>query len=220
MKTKLDEGLISQGLKWFSSKIKKSANTKQRDDSGDIMNMKDVTNKMRFFNLYTTIYKNPKYKKELPYYDAFPLFFPFDIKQGSEGSIVHAINIHYLPPALRMKFLKELEAVIRREALKRGYDPNHLENYPIGDITKNIGRYMNSVYTRGGGSAGSMIRQCYRSYFFGRMSGKLTKIDLDEWSQAGRVFLPAFRKESSSEIYKDIREKYRLYISNPRKDIR
>lgn len=216
---KMDESLLKDGIKWFRSKIKKVVSNNPEDrHPKDIENAKDVATKMNFMNLYTTIY-SPKWKEELPYYDSMPLFFPIDIVNGSSGKLLRSFNIHYLPPSLRIKFLKELETIITKDANNKGFSPDDLKYYPRGNIAKVIGRYMNKVYLSGGGSSGAMIRQAYRSYFFSRMSGKLKYIPVTQWEKAGRVILPVFRKESSSKIYADIISDYKKYKSNPRKPI-
>ena len=215
----LDENKIKKGLNWFLGKIKKSADKKSKPDKGDIASKKDFSKKIRPFNLYATLYSRPKFEKTLPYFDAFPLFFPIKFTRGSEGTLLHGVNIHYLPPAMRKKFLRELEIIIRRVADKQGFDPDNLEDYPHQNITRVVGKYMNRVYQSGGGSAGAMIRASYRSYFLSRMGGKLKKIPLNEWDEAASVYLPVFRKQSASAVYADTKEKFDKYKSNMRHDI-
>ena len=47
---------------------------------------------------------DPKHKKTLPYYDSFPLIIAVG---GAEGGFI-GLNLHYLPIALRAKFLDGL----------------------------------------------------------------------------------------------------------------
>ena len=47
---------------------------------------------------------DPKHKKKLPYYDRFPLTIPVEPAEGG----FRGINLHYLPPVLRAKFLDAL----------------------------------------------------------------------------------------------------------------
>ena len=54
-------------------------------------------------NLYLYGY-DPKMKKELPYYDRFPLVFPF--RKTPDGFL--GLNMHYLPYPLRIKLLDAL----------------------------------------------------------------------------------------------------------------
>ena len=51
-------------------------------------------------NMYMFFY-DPKLKKELPYYDSFPLVI---VVGPAEGGFL-GLNLHYLPPTLRAKFL-------------------------------------------------------------------------------------------------------------------
>ncbi len=48
---------------------------------------------------------DPKYKKELKYYDRFPLVLVFDFKPN--GFI--GCNFHYLPPLLRARLMDEID---------------------------------------------------------------------------------------------------------------
>jgi len=54
-------------------------------------------------NLYMFLY-DPKHKDTLPYYDMFPLVFPF--KAESDGFT--GINLHYLPYQMRIMLLQRL----------------------------------------------------------------------------------------------------------------
>jgi len=47
---------------------------------------------------------DPKWKDELPYYDRFPLVFPFRKVPGG----FYGLNLHYLPPQLRAKLMDGL----------------------------------------------------------------------------------------------------------------
>ena len=60
---------------------------------------------------------DPKYKKELKYYDRFPLVLVFDFKPN--GFI--GCNFHYLPPLLRAKLMDEIDKAkgINWKALSR-----------------------------------------------------------------------------------------------------
>tara|TARA_B100000424_G_scaffold18965_1_gene13696 strand:+ start:6676 stop:7278 length:603 start_codon:yes stop_codon:yes gene_type:complete len=60
---------------------------------------------------------DPKYKKELKYYDRFPLVLVFDFKPN--GFI--GCNMHYLPPLLRAKLMDEIDKArgINWKALSR-----------------------------------------------------------------------------------------------------
>lgn len=216
----INEANVKKGVKWFLNKIRQSISKRKEDrHPKDIEDRQDAKRNLHNFNLYTTLYPNPKWKEELPFYDAMPLFLPLQVVRGSEGALLHVINIHFLPPNLRIRFLKELEILVRKDAERKGFEPDELSTYPKGNLTRTVGRYINNVYQSGGGSAGSMIRAAYRSYFFSRMRGKLKYIPVTQWEKAGNLILPAFRKAGPGEIYREIRETYNKYKNNYRKPI-
>ena len=68
--------------------------------SGDRQRMTDSPSPGR---MYMFSY-DPKTKDKLPYYDRFPLVFPFDSAPGG----FMGLNLHYLSPMLRARFLDKL----------------------------------------------------------------------------------------------------------------
>ena len=67
-----------------------------------------LTSRVMIGRMYHFFY-DPKHKKTLPYYDRFPLIFPFKrVRGGFLG-----INLHYLPLRLRAKLMDELYGLTR-----------------------------------------------------------------------------------------------------------
>jgi hypothetical protein len=96
----------TKSLDWFRKYVGRSFNkigtgTMFRDRS--LWSTKLVPGKMFFFEY------DPKWKEELPVYDRYPLVFPFSSYVAKDGmQIVLGLNMHYLPPALRMVAFKAL----------------------------------------------------------------------------------------------------------------
>ena len=61
-------------------------------------------------HMYMFMY-DPKYKETLPYYDRFPVIFPFRV----EGDRFWGINLHYLPVNLRAQLMDGLYDVINNQ---------------------------------------------------------------------------------------------------------
>lgn len=61
--------------------------------------------------MYLFMY-DPKMKQELPYYDRFPLIFPFRRVQGG----FYGINMHYLPHILRARLMDNLYSLANNKA--------------------------------------------------------------------------------------------------------
>ena len=61
--------------------------------------------------MYLFMY-DPKMKDELPYYDRFPLIFPFRRVQGG----FYGLNLHYLPHILRARLMDNLYSLANNKA--------------------------------------------------------------------------------------------------------
>ena len=84
---------------WFRNKIKEFGTPTQ----SQLIRDGKVTARPNFGRLNLFVY-DPKMKKELPYYDTFPLILP--IEKYSDGFL--GINLHYLPMNLRVRLLDRL----------------------------------------------------------------------------------------------------------------
>ena len=91
------------GMNWFISTIKKSVGSTL--GAGNVLNMMSDHQKTNIVpgGLYMFTY-SPKTREKLPYYDRFPLIFPFNT--FSDGFI--GLNLHYLPPAYRAKLFNAI----------------------------------------------------------------------------------------------------------------
>ena len=88
---------------WFEKEV--TMLTKQQLTPGKILsgNADQLVTKVMPGRLYMYAY-DPKMKKELPYYDRFPLVFPFSATQNG----FMGLNMHYLPYKLRIVLLDRL----------------------------------------------------------------------------------------------------------------
>lgn len=88
---------------WFDQQAllirrKRYTPTKVLRDESDTL-----TRRMLIGRMYMFLY-NPKTKEQLPYYDMFPLIFPFKVE--SDG--FYGINLHYLPYFMRIRLLDRM----------------------------------------------------------------------------------------------------------------
>ena len=85
---------------WFEQQVTKL--TKQGLTPNKVLsgNPDKIVTKIMPGHLYMFMY-DPKLKKELPYYDMFPLVFPY--AKTEDGFI--GLNMHYLPYNLRIRLL-------------------------------------------------------------------------------------------------------------------
>lgn len=135
-------------------------------------------------NMYM-FYYDPKHKDTLPYYDAFPLVI---VIGPAEGGFL-GLNLHYLPPVLRAKFLDSLLDVtnnkIYNETTKFNVTYNMLQR------------------------AGKMkyFKPCIKHYLNSHVRSRFAMVESPEWEIA--TFLPTadFQKATKTQVYRDSRRK-------------
>ena len=99
-------------IKWFQDKVQGLSRPSVQKLLGD--DALDPQGKSVIGEMYMYLY-DPKLKKELPYYDRFPLVFPFKRgftrQRAIEGGSFLGINLHYLPPQLRARLMDGLYTI-------------------------------------------------------------------------------------------------------------
>ena len=90
-----------ESREWFRKKVQQLT----RVNRSQLVRNPEVkeTSRQKYGTMIMFTY-DPKLKDKLPYYDTFPLVIPIEpAKDGFRG-----LNLHYLPPVLRAKFLDSL----------------------------------------------------------------------------------------------------------------
>lgn len=126
---------------------------------------------------------DPKLKDELPYYDRFPLVFPF--QTTSDG--FYAMNMHYIPHIYRARLMDQL------------YDLTNNERYD--ETTKLRASYsmLNSA------ARYKYFRPCVKRYLYSHVRSRFLLIPANEWDIALFLPLERFAKSTKSKVYKDSR---------------
>jgi len=138
---------------------------------------------MEFGYMYAFKY-DPKMKKELPYYDTFPLIFP--VRIDSDGFL--GINFHYLPPVLRAKLMNALYST--------------LTNKKYDDTTKV--RISYSILQSA--SKYRYFKPMLKKYLRSHVRSQFLEIQVNEWDMA--IFLPteSFRKADTGRVWEESRK--------------
>ena len=134
---------------------------------------------------------DPKLKEELPYYDRFPLIFPF--KRGFardraiEGGSFLGINLHYLPPQLRARLMDALYTV----STDKKFDENTRVRISYEILNK--------------ASKFRFFKPCIKRYLVNRVRSRFVKINSNQWDTA--LFLPTerFAKKSKGAVFRQSR---------------
>ena len=170
-----------ESMDWFRRRAhdirRLNRNEVMKDEKLDLRN-RQVVGSM-FFWFY-----DPKHKKTLPYYDSFPL----GVIVGPAKDGFHALNLHYLPPLIRARFLDELMGITN--------------NKKFDDTTK----FKLSYGLLKGATKFKEFRPCFKHYLTKHVRSRFARIPPAEWEIA--TFLPAadWQKQSSRQVYRDSRK--------------
>tara|TARA_Y100000361_G_C11136168_1_gene332026 strand:- start:633 stop:1217 length:585 start_codon:yes stop_codon:yes gene_type:complete len=127
---------------------------------------------------------DPKHKETLPYYDRFPLTIPVERAPGG----FKGLNLHYLPPVLRAKFLDSLLAITN--------------NDKYNETTK----FNLSMRTLKAAARFRYFKPCLKHYLTDHVRSRFALVSPTEWEIA--VFLPTqdWAKRSASYVYSESRK--------------
>jgi len=131
-----------------------------------------VLGKMMFYKY------DPKFAKKLPYWDMYPLVFPFEKVKGG----FYGINLHYLPPRERAILMDQLNKYTTN---KKYNESTRLRlNY---NLLKGFGRAI----------------PCVKRYLTDNIKSRSVRINADEWEIA--IFLPVeqFRKAGKDKVWSE-----------------
>lgn len=171
----------NQSREWFRRK----ANQLRRVNRRDLMKEEEVTlSNEEVLGSMQMFYYDPKHKETLPYYDTFPLVI---VIGPAEGGFL-GLNLHYLPPILRAKFLDAL------------LDMTNNKSYT--DNMKFVARY--NMLKRA--ARAKYFKPCIKHYLFDHVRSRFAVVAPPEWEIA--TFLPTadWQKATSSKVYADSRK--------------
>ena len=171
-----------KAIEWFKKIVKDTQRTAFPASTGrkEIMTDRNIgirTGKPIIGKMYLFQY-SAKWKDILPYWDMWPLIFPFDYaKDGFYG-----INLHYLAPNHRT-------ALMLRLIKAQGGGGNMNENFKLKLSYDIITKYKPAL-------------PCIKRYLFSHVQGKgLYGISGEDWSYAAALPLQKFQKESAKYVW-------------------
>jgi hypothetical protein len=172
-----------ESQQWFQRNVRKLGDVNRRgllkDDALDPTTKPKVGDMMMYFY-------DPKHKATLPYYDKFPLTI---MVQPAEGGF-HGLNLHYLSPGVRARFLDEL--------MKLG--PSK-----VGE-TSRLARLR--YKTLSGVRKYKEFEPCFRHYLMSHVKSRMVRVPMTEWQIA--IFLPTeqFKKVKAESVWRYSRKQY------------
>lgn len=126
---------------------------------------------------------DPKHKDTLPYYDNFPLV----IVVGPAKDGFYGLNLHYLPPMLRMKFFAALTDI---QTSGRGDDQKLRMTY---DMLKKVEKLR-------------FFKPCFKHYLAKHVKSNFAEVPMPEWEIAAFLPLADFKKASTQKVFADSRK--------------
>jgi len=170
-----------ESREWFRRRVQRLT----RVNRNQLINEPEVTKRAThsYGGMFMYFY-DPKHKDKLPYYDRFPLTIPVEPAKGG----FRGINLHYLPPVLRAKFLDALL--------------NITNNKKYDESTK-----FNLTYDLLNGSRNTRyFKPCFKHYLLDHVKSRFAEVPAPEWEIA--TFLPTaqWEKSSAGRIYSDSRK--------------
>ena len=168
---------------WFREKVKQaSASARMRAVTPtQLLKRQEATDtelgQMLFYKY------DPKFAKNLPYWDMYPLVFPFEKAKGG----FYGLNLHYIPPRERAVLMDELNSYVTNKK----YDATTRLKLSY-DLLKGFGRAI----------------PCVKRYLGTNVRSNTVRIDADEWEIA--IFLPVerFQKEKARVVWNDSKKYY------------
>lgn len=128
-------------------------------------------------------YYDAKHKDTLPYFDRFPLIFPFKKVDGG----FMGINMHYLPLQYRAKLMDSL------------YDLTTNERYDERTKLELSYKLLNSA------GRFKYFKPCVKHYLTGQLRSRFMYIYPSEWDMALFLPLERFQGASKTKVWSDTR---------------
>lgn len=163
---------------WFRKKVQK-----MRVNRRALMREEPIEMKNRTISggMYMFFY-DAKHRDKLPYWDAFPLV----IAVGPAEKGFYGLNLHYLPIALRAKFLDGLMDITTNKRF------NETTRFKVSY------NYLNRA------SKLKYFRPCWKHYLASQVEGQFAMVPAPEWEIA--TFLPTAQwRGNKGQVYKDSR---------------
>ena len=168
---------------WFKEKIKQAgASARMRAVTPKQLLKRQPEDNIMLGKMFFYKY-DPKWAKKLPYWDMYPLVFPFEKAPGG----FYGLNLHYIPPRDRAILMDSLNQYANNDK----YDKTTRLQLSYQLLKK----YRRAV-------------PCVKRYLGDHVVSQTVRVDADEWEIA--IFLPVerFQKESKKTVWKDSRRHF------------
>jgi hypothetical protein len=170
---------------WFRGKIKELGQVNRQSLLKDPALTPLSSRRPRIGQMYMYFY-DPKNRETLPFYDAFPLI----LMVGPAPGGFYGLNLHYLSPVVRAKFLDKLENTLNNK--KYDESTRYRLSYELLNSTKKFKEFA----------------PCFKHYLTSHVDSKMVRVEASEWEIA--IWLPTeqFRKKNKTHVWGNSRKQF------------
>jgi hypothetical protein len=183
---------LRQSLEFFQARIKELNRSAYQPSkllqSTTRLTIAPTPGRMLFFKY------DAKFKDELPYWDSTPLIFFLHRHPDTSKSKTnfYGINIHYVPPNIRLNLLKALYTITNNNKF---------------DATTKVNMSW-AILKQLSDSKNLRIQACIKQYRFDHMQSRFLEIPPSSWPMVALLpYLVNFKKASAQKVYFDSRRK-------------
>ena len=178
---KIDPRDQLKSIQWYKAQIR---NLGALNDSSIMQKNRFLSNRIINGKLYLFFY-NPKNKNTLPYYDTFPLVFPF--RRTKDG--FYGLNLHYIPYMLRIRLLS--------------YLADYLNNDKMDETTRLVFTWRTLVNS----AKFNPVKACVKQYLNAHVESRFFEIPVENWITASTLPIERFESASKQTVWRDSNRK-------------
>ena len=178
-----DRSIYQKSSTWFQQQV--LLLQKRRFTPQQILKERKSASSSRIIpgNLYMFLYE-AKNKETLPYWDRFPLVFPFRSVQGG----FYGLNFHYLPYKIRVDLLNRLLQFKNNDK----FDETTKLRYSWGLIS--------------GVSKFRAAEPCVKHYLYEQVRSPFARVDAQDWVTAMMLPVESFVGANKNKVWQDTKK--------------
>ena len=172
-----------ESLRWFQTRVRTMKLSSQA-----FYKQSNLKKAKRYLEgrMYTFFY-NAKTKDKLPYWDRFPVVIILNLTQDG----FTALNLHYIPPRYRVRFLYELyKYVILDEDDDLSTEEMRMRIKMTYELLTGISKL-------------KAYKPCFKRYLTTHVDGRALEITPNYWDSMAMLPLAQWEKETSRIVYSD-----------------
>lgn len=185
-KYRFDRNIHRKSSAWFEQQV--SLLAKKRITPNQLLKNNPSATSTRIFpgNMYMFFY-DPKMKDTLPYFDRFPLVFPWKTVKGG----FYGLNMHYLPYRYRAILMDRL---LQFKTNSKFDETTRLRM--SWDLINGVAKF-------------SMAAPCVKHYLTDHVRSPFVKVESNDWTTALMLPVERFVGASKDQVWSDSKRNFR-----------